>query len=104
MASKAPKTYDPRMVREVSKRAKKMMNTYSPNIGFKYPDIAAQTMSYPERMGSSVTERALEMIKNMPRVALTNIIYLPSQKKMYTPVIYKFIHIILPKLIAVSIK
>jgi len=62
-----------------------MMNTYSPNIGFKYPDIAAQTMSYPDRMGSSVTERALEMIKNMPRVALTNIIYLPSQKKMYTP-------------------
>ena len=81
MAGKSIRTYDIRGVRQVTERAKKMMNTYNPKVGYAYPTLESQTKSVVERQGSAVTERALDMIKTLPRVTTTNIKDLPSTKK-----------------------
>ena len=98
MAGRVVRTYDPRGVRKVSERAKKMFNVYSPKLGYPYPDLEKQTKSYPEREGSRVTEKALNMIETMPRVALNNIKRLPSEKKkvskpLHSSFTFPFVHV-----------
>ena len=89
MAGKGIRTYDIRGVRQVTERAKKMMNTYNPKLGYAYPSIESQTKSVKEREGSNVTERALGMIKSLPRVTMANIKDLPSARKRVGIVIFQ---------------